>query len=107
MKDEETAMIPWKPYAQLPEFNRRIVTLDTHWKNVWPMSIEIRGWEYVNRDNNGNPYLVNIDDSGQGCLTVNFDGEEFQYWCYAEEFEAVRPKTPHPIYEFNERNCWR
>lgn len=86
-------MINWKnPNVELPENGEYVAVLFYHWKECWPLSVEIRFGEARNWiDDEGNKTIVIENDDFSGHLERwEFGGntcETPKSWCYAKEFQ--------------------
>lgn len=81
----------WRSADTLPGHGDKIVAITPHWKQVWPTSLEIVGYEVeiVMDEDSFAAVLSNLDDHGRGSYAPPW--EEVSAWMPAEEFLAFMP----------------
>lgn len=89
----------WKQFNEIPKINSKIFLLERHWKDVYPTSYELRGYEVRKCDAKlGDFYLMCNDDRGEGSDMVTWkdiaDDDAFLWWCYAEDIKDIFKDLP-------------
>jgi len=89
----------WRQFNELPKIGSKIFLLERHWKDEYPMSHELRGYEvWQCNPKNGKLYLMCNDDRGGGSDTVYWHeivaDECFLWWCYADDIKHIFSDLP-------------
>jgi hypothetical protein len=91
----------WRQFNELPKIGSKIFLLERHWKDVYPTSFRLEGWEVMedfSPENKGGIYLDNGDDQGEGWQSKYWHqivaDECFLWWCYADDIKHIFSDLP-------------